>query len=324
MSDEVLELGDLELESGETLRGARLLYTTHGTLNEARDNAILYPHMYSGTPSSLESTIAPGRALDPERWFIVCPAQLGDGLSSSPSNTDGAFPDVSVGDDVTAQYRLVTDVLGIDRLALAVGFSMGAQQAYDWAVRYPDMVERLAAVAGNARTTAYNALVLRFAEEALEEAPTPEDGLRRHAHVWAATGLSPELYRTEGWRDAGFASVGDLVQRLFEEDMALDESRQPPLHVPEVAAVRRIEAHERRSGRGTRPDHRTDAGDPVLDRHPVPGRGVPDGAGADPSCRASRDREPVGTLVVGDDSVRDRASWTGSCEISSARASLPV
>jgi homoserine O-acetyltransferase len=220
VSDKVLELGDLELESGETLGSARLLYTTHGTLNEARDNAILYPHMYSGTPSSLESTIAPGRALDPEHWFIVCPAQLGGGLSSSPSNTDGAFPNVSVGDDVTAQHHLLTDVLGIDRLALTVGFSMGAQQAYDWAVRYPHMVDRLAAVAGNARTTAYNALVLRFAEEALEEAGTPEDGLRRHAHVWAATGLSAELYRIEGWRDVGFESVDDLVERLFEEDMA--------------------------------------------------------------------------------------------------------
>jgi len=220
VSDEILELGDLELESGEILTGARLAYTTHGTLNEARDNAILYPHMFSGSPSSLQSTIAPGRALDPSRWFVICPAQLGGGLSSSPSNTGGPFPAVSIGDDVTAQHHLVTGALGLDRLALVLGFSMGAQQAYDWAVRYPLVVERLAAVAGNARTTAYNALVLRFAEEAIEEAPTPAEGLRRHAHVWAATGLSTELYRSEAWRDAGFTSVDDLVGRLFEDDLA--------------------------------------------------------------------------------------------------------
>ena len=88
----VLELGDVLLESGETLRDARLLYKTHGEPNAARDNAILYPHMYSGTPSSLESTIAPGRALDPERYFVICPGQLGGGFSSSPSNTAGSVP----------------------------------------------------------------------------------------------------------------------------------------------------------------------------------------------------------------------------------------
>jgi homoserine O-acetyltransferase len=201
------------------LPAARLLYKTHGTLNAARDNAILYPHMYSGTPSSLESTIAPGRALDPERYFIVCPGQLGNGFSSSPSNTGGEFPDVTIGDDVTAQQRLLAE-LGVERLGLAVGFSMGAQQAYELAVREPGMVERLAAIAGTARTTAHNAIVVGLAESALVGAAAPAEGLRLHAHVWAATGLSRELYRTEGWREAGFSSLEDLVTRLFEEDFA--------------------------------------------------------------------------------------------------------
>ena len=83
---QVFELGDLKLERGGVLPAARLLYKTHGELNAGRDNAILYPHMYSGTPSSLESTIAPGRALDPERYFVICPGQLGNGFSTSPSN----------------------------------------------------------------------------------------------------------------------------------------------------------------------------------------------------------------------------------------------
>jgi homoserine O-acetyltransferase len=215
---QVLELGDLELEGGHVLRGARLLYKTHGTLNAARDNAVLFPHMYSGTPSSLESTIAPGRALDPERWFVICPGQLGNGFSSSPSNTEGPFPDVTIGDDVRAQRRLVAEEYGIERLALAVGFSMGAQQAYEWAVRHPSAVARLAPIAGTARTTPHNALCVRLAEEALREG-----GLRLHAHAWMPLGLSSELFRSEAWREAGFASVDDLVRRLFEEDFA-------PLH----------------------------------------------------------------------------------------------
>jgi homoserine O-acetyltransferase len=210
----VLRLGSLELESGAVLEDARLAYRTHGTLSPARDNAILYPHMYSGSPSSLESTIAPGRALDPERWFVICPAQLGGGLSSSPSTSTGPFPEVTVGDDVTAQ-GLLLDALGIERVALALGFSMGAQQAYEWAVRHPDRVQRLAAVAGTARTTPNCGLAVRLAEEALEAG-----GLELHARAWAPVGLSAELFRTEAWREAGYASVDDLVQRLFVDDLA--------------------------------------------------------------------------------------------------------
>ncbi len=222
---QVFELGDLQLERGGVLPAARLLYKTHGELNAGRDNAILYPHMYSGTPSSLESTIAPGRALDPERYFVICPGQLGNGFSTSPSNAPPPlsgpdFPEVTIGDDVTAQHRLLTEALGIDRVALAIGFSMGAQQAYELAVRHPAAVERLAAVAGTARTTAHNSLVVALAERVLGSAASPAEGLRLHAHVWSVTGLSHELYRTEGWRDGGFDSLDDLVTRLFEDDVA--------------------------------------------------------------------------------------------------------
>jgi homoserine O-acetyltransferase len=211
----IFELGDFELEGGETLPGARLLYKTHGQLNAARDNAVLFPHMYSGTPSSQESAIAPGRALDPADWFVICPGQLGNGFSTSPSNAGAPFPAVTIGDDVRAQHRLVTEALGLERLALVTGFSMGAQQAYEWAVCFPAMVERLAPVAGTARTTAHCARVVSLAEEALAVG-----GLGLQARVWAATALPPALYRTEAWRDAGFTSPDDVARRLFEDDFA--------------------------------------------------------------------------------------------------------
>jgi homoserine O-acetyltransferase/O-succinyltransferase len=211
--DHVFELGDLELELGGTLTDARLAYRTHGSLAQGRDNAILFPHMYSGTPASLDGWIGPGRPLDPERWFIVCPGQFGNGVSSSPSNTSGEFPELTIGDDVAAQQRLVADRLGVERLELVLGFSMGAQQAYEWAVRFPAMVGRLAVFAGLARTTAANDVLVASSAEALEAG-----GTKQHAHFWAATGLSPEVYRQETWRAAGFESVDDLVTRLFEED----------------------------------------------------------------------------------------------------------
>jgi len=214
-ADATLELGDLELELGGVIEDARLAYRTHGTLDGERSNAILFAHMYSGTPASLDSWIGVGRALDPARWFIVCPGQLGNGLSSSPSTTDGPFPELTIGDDVTVQHRLVAAHLGIERLELVLGFSMGAQQAFEWAVRFPDKVARLAVFAGLAQITPANELLVAAAAEALACG-----GPDQHAHFWAATGLSAELFRRQAWREAGFESVGDLVRRLLEEDFA--------------------------------------------------------------------------------------------------------
>jgi homoserine O-acetyltransferase len=173
--------------------------------------------MYSGSPASLDPWVGRGRALDPDRWFIICPGQFGNGISSSPSTTSkgSCFPELTIGDDVAAQHRLVTEHLGIERLELVVGFSMGGQQAYEWAVRYPDMVGRLAVFAALARTTPANDLLVGASAEALAAGGTDQ-----HARFWAATGLSAELFRTEAWRDAGFVSVEDLVRRLFVEDLA--------------------------------------------------------------------------------------------------------
>ncbi len=225
-ADATFQLGDLELELGGALPAAQLAYRTHGSPAAARDNAILFAHMYSGTPASLDPWIGRGRPLDPERWFIICPGQLGNGISSSPSRTAGrvgSFPELTIGDDVAAQHRLVTESLGIERLALVLGFSMGAQQAYEWAVRFPGMVDRLAVFAGLARTTPANDLLVSAAAEALTA------GTAQHARFWAATGLSAELFRREAWREAGYASVADLVTRLFVEDFA-------PLHPADLLA----------------------------------------------------------------------------------------
>src|SRR5437867_1405566 len=109
MVDAIFELGDLELELGGTLRAGQVSYRTHGTLAPARDNAILFPNMYSCTPASLDPCIGAGEALDSERWFVVYPGQLGNGICSSPSTTAQPFSDLTIGDDVTAQHRLVTN-----------------------------------------------------------------------------------------------------------------------------------------------------------------------------------------------------------------------
>jgi len=109
---ELHDIGDLELEEGGTLRGCQLAYATFGSLNAAKDNAVLIPTWFSGTNKIMEQVYTgQGRPLDPEKYFIVIVNQIGSGLSTSPHNTPapggmGNFPAVRIGDDVRAQHRL--------------------------------------------------------------------------------------------------------------------------------------------------------------------------------------------------------------------------
>lgn len=116
---ETFDLGDVALREGATLRGARLAYKTYGSLNEDKSNAVVYPTWYSGRHWENEWLIGSGMALDPERYFIIVPNMLGNGISSSPSNTPPPydrvrFPNVTVQDNVAVQYRLVTERFGIE------------------------------------------------------------------------------------------------------------------------------------------------------------------------------------------------------------------
>ena len=225
---ELHDIGDLALEEGGTIRGCQLAYATFGTLTAAKDNAILVPTWYSGTSKIMEQVyIGRGRALDPDKYFIVVINQIGGGLSTSPHNTPppagmGNFPHVRIGDDVRAQHKLVTDKFGLESLALVVGGSMGAQQTYEWAVRYPEMVKRAAPIAGTARNTLHDFLFTETLVEAITSDPgfnkgfyasstDVREGLLRHAKMWAVMGWSTEFFQQNRHRALGFSSMDDFI-----------------------------------------------------------------------------------------------------------------
>ncbi len=226
---ETFNLGDFELVRGGTLPDAKLAYATFGKLNAAKDNAILFPLMFSGTSGSLKHYVAENLALDPSKYFVVIPNQLGNGLSSSPHNTPAphgmsSFPKLDIADDVRAQHRLLTEHFGVGALELVVGWSMGAQQTYEWAIRYPEMVRRAAPIAGTARCTPHDALYVDTFCEALKsdpawnggeytEAHAVETGLQRLARVFALMGASSEFYKRKMWETIG---VGSLEQMLTD------------------------------------------------------------------------------------------------------------
>ena len=199
-----LSLGDLEVERGGVVRDARLAWRSYGTLNAARDNAVLYPCSYSAKAADLEWLIGPDGVLDPTRWFIVIPEMFSGGVSSGAARTPGYPSLVTPRDNVLAQRRLLTE-LGVERLAAVYGFSMGAQQAYHWAALFPDDVERAIVVCGSARTSTHNRVFLSGLLRTLEAAPEhqgdgrfssePEAALRAFAHIYAGWGRSQDFYR---------------------------------------------------------------------------------------------------------------------------------
>lgn len=231
---ELFSIGDLQLEEGDTIKDCRLAVATHGTLNANKDNVILIPTWYSGTSKIMGDVyVGPGRALDPAKYYIIIVNQIGSGLSSSPHNTPGpkgmaGFPKVRIGDDVEAQRRLLTDVLKINKLALVVGGSMGAQQTYEWAVRYPDMVQRAAPIAGTAQNSLHDQLFADTLIEAITSDPgfnggsysSSADvlqGLTRHAKLWGVMGWSTEFYAQKRHEQLGFKSLDDFVSDFMVE-----------------------------------------------------------------------------------------------------------
>ena len=111
-SEGVFACGDLSLQKGGTLKGAKIVYKTFGTLNAARDNVIVYPTSYSAHHTDIEWLVAPEHCLDPTKYFIVIPNMFTNGLSSSPSNTSD-FPNVTTFDNVTQQRRLLKELFGV-------------------------------------------------------------------------------------------------------------------------------------------------------------------------------------------------------------------
>ena len=227
-SSEVFEAGDVQLQSGLTLPAVQLVYETFGALNEQRDNAIVYPTRFGGTHVDNRYLIGPGMALDPARYFIVVPNMLGNGESTSPSNTaealrGGRFPLTTIHDNVRLQHRLLTEHLGVREIALTVGWSMGGQQAYEWAALYPEMVRRLAVICGAARTAPHTHVFLEGVKAALTSDPEwsrpgayPEDGFRTLGRVWAGWALSQAWYREHRYRELGYSSVEDFLRRYWE------------------------------------------------------------------------------------------------------------
>lgn len=222
---EVFELGRVELQSGEAMIDAKIAYKTYGTLNEKGDNVVVLPTFYTGSHSRNEGFFGQGRAIDPAHHYVVSINLFGNGISSSPSNTAFAqrgpcFPSVTLFDNVRCQHALLTERLGVKRIALVAGWSMAGCQAYQWAAQYPDLVEAIVPFCASARTSPHNFVFLEGVKAALQADQTwndgnytaqPVDGLKAFARVYAGWAFSQTFFRDRLYRQLGYQSIEDLL-----------------------------------------------------------------------------------------------------------------
>jgi homoserine O-acetyltransferase/O-succinyltransferase len=227
----IFEAQNFALQAGGQLPVARLAYATFGTLSPAGDNVVLIPSWYSGTHrESALCLVGEGRAIDPNKHFVVLTNLLSNGLSSSPSNTEAPFeatrfPRATLHDNVRLQHKLMTEALGVEHLKLVAGWSMGGCQAYQWGVQYPDMMDAIAPLNCSARTGHYNKVFLIALRRALELDPAFEDGfyqrpplrgLKAFAAIYAGWGFSEPFFREEAFRQFGADSSESFVERFWE------------------------------------------------------------------------------------------------------------
>jgi homoserine O-acetyltransferase/O-succinyltransferase len=211
-------------ESGVTLPAARISYGTYGHLNAARDNVILLPSHYMADYHGYEWLIGPGHALDTTKLFLVATELFGNGHSSSPSNTPEPFhgprfPVTTIRDNVEAVHRLLTEELHITHLRAIIGFSMGCQQAFQWAVSYPDFADRIVGTSGTAKTYGHGivrneSLIAALTTDAAYTTE-PQKGIEAFSIVWTGWLFSQEWWRKELWREG--AKPGTTFESTLKE-----------------------------------------------------------------------------------------------------------
>jgi homoserine O-acetyltransferase len=247
------------LASGEVIRDCRLGYRTFGQLNETRSNAILFPSWFGGTVEDLVrfGYIGPGLFADSAAYFIIGVDAFGNGVSSSPSNSESqrgaGFPALRIADMVHAQHRLLVEELGINQLHAVVGISMGGMQALEWLVLYPDFMQKAVSVVGTPRQTSYDLLlwhaqldaIQHFADDDFEQAVrivVALDNLTAYTPSYIAGNTPAEEYENflrQAVQSAGQYGLANRVpqlQAMIHHDVSARFGGSMPAAAAAVAA----------------------------------------------------------------------------------------
>lgn len=224
----VYDIGDFKLQSGVTLKCAKIVAKVFGS---PENPCVVFPTWYSGTHEDNEWLIGSNKTLNPSKYFIVIFNMFGNGLSSSPSNQpppfDGPrFPNVTLYDNIKAQHKVLTEQLHIREIESVLGWSMGAQQSFQWAAQFPDMVKSIVPFCGSAKTSIHNIVFLEGPKNALMTDAAfadgwyksqPNKGIKAFARVYAGWGFSQAFYREKVYKtELGYGSLEEFLVGFWE------------------------------------------------------------------------------------------------------------
>jgi homoserine O-acetyltransferase/O-succinyltransferase len=201
-------IGDLKLENGEVIRDCVVGYRTFGMLSSQKSNAVVYLTYLGGNSADLAGSIGAGKLVDSARYYVIVVDSLADGVSSSPSNSRTQprlqFPKISIRDMVNAEHKMLTDSLHLTHVHAVMGFSMGGLQAFQWAVSYPEFMDKIVSIQGSPQLTSWDMLWLRTELLAVEADPdwdhgqyTTEPKLHLYDSVFALIYTTPEYFATK-------------------------------------------------------------------------------------------------------------------------------
>lgn len=214
---QIAELGALQLEGGGVIDNLRMSYVTHGTLSDAKDNAILFMHGFAANHHLVDHLIGPGKAFDTDKYFVIATDTFGSsqtGFEHSTSATSSGlkmkFPAFNGRDMVNAEHKLITEGLGIDHLVAVSGISMGGEKTLQLAVSHPDFMDGAIPIVGSAglwsSMTFLSDVLLRSAIENCAGWRGGEyDQNPRDCAAAALMGIVPQFY-TRAWWDQNITS----------------------------------------------------------------------------------------------------------------------
>ncbi len=235
------ELGDFRLENGQIIQDCRIGYRTFGALNAEKSNAILFPTWFGGTSKSLAGYVGPDKMIDSTRYFVIAVDALGDGISSSPSNSvkqpAAMFPQFNIHDMVRSQYLLITKVFGLTHLHAVIGGSMGGMQTFEWLTSYPDFLDKAIPWVGSPQLTSYDLLLWQAELRAVEmgqQSGSSQQAISRLVATIQTLGIQTPHYRVTHTPRADFpqfiAETDSNFAGIFQPDNWASQLRAMMAH----------------------------------------------------------------------------------------------
>ena len=236
---EVCKLGDLKLESGKVIPNFQMSYITFGRLDDKKGNAVLSLHGLRGNRTSQTMWAGPGKAFDTDRYFVIQPDTLG-AISNDPNATTSptrsgmnmAFPRFNMRDMVNAEYRLLTECLGVRHLVAVTGTSMGGMESYQWAVSYPDFMDVVVAMVPQPKTTRQGNNMWELARQVIMADPKWKDGNYPNedpprAGIGMGVAVQEAFGASSTWFEENFGSVAESHKALADSEKAVGDSVPP-------------------------------------------------------------------------------------------------